>query len=215
MPGYRIFRREVTVAGLTEAGEEKAWEILGTLKPGDVCTAAGVTFNSEASCYYVTSFGMEFSVSLKKRTITSDDPHCDTLLTRLGDFFRLSLLWYLVSAKNVPCAGTLVKLPGIRGGDAFSKGSHVLPLEQITRKYGHDRDGFIENGKRLGGEVVEYGDAAVKLFPFPRIPVVLMLWIADDEFPARADLLFDSSCELQAPTDIIWSIAMMSVLVML
>ncbi|HAK60743.1 MAG TPA: hypothetical protein DCO77_10225 [Nitrospiraceae bacterium] len=215
MPVYCIIRREGTVAGLTEAGEEKAWEILGTLKPGDVCTAADVTFNRESSCYRVTSFAMNFSVSLANRTITSDDPHGDALLARLGDFFRLSLLWYLVSAKKVDCTGTLVKLTSIRGGEAFSKGSHVLPLEQIAGKYGHDRDGFIERGRRLGGEVVGYGDAAVNLLPFPRVPVVLMLWIADDEFPARADLLFDASCELQAPTDIIWSIAMMSVLMML
>ncbi len=49
----------------------------------------------------------------------------------------------------------------------------------------------------------------------PKIPVTLILWLQDEEFPARADLLFDSSCELHVPIDIIWSIAMMSTLVML
>jgi hypothetical protein len=43
---------------------------------------------------------------------------------------------------------------------------------------------------------------------------VLSLWIADEEFPARADLLLDSSCDFQLPPDITWSIAMMTVLVM-
>jgi hypothetical protein len=41
------------------------------------------------------------------------------------------------------------------------------------------------------------------------------LWLEDDEFPARLDLLFDSTCAMHLPTDIIWSIAMMSVLIML
>jgi hypothetical protein len=137
------------------------------------------------------------------------------LLERLGEFFRLSILWYLVSAKEVPCTERLVKIGQIRGGEAFSRGSHVLPLNRLAQKYGNDKGGFIEKGKSLGGEVQRYGDAAVRLFPFPRVPVVLTLWTADEEFPARADLLLDSSCDLQLPADITWSIAMMSVLVMM
>jgi hypothetical protein len=62
---------------------------------------------------------------------------------------------------------------------------------------------------------VKAGDASIKLFPLPRIPVVLTLWLEDEEFPAGADLFFDSTCDLQLPTDIIWSIAMMSILIML
>jgi len=49
----------------------------------------------------------------------------------------------------------------------------------------------------------------------PRIPVILVLWLADDEFQPRADLLLDSTCEIQLPLDIIWSMAMLSVLVMM
>jgi len=48
----------------------------------------------------------------------------------------------------------------------------------------------------------------------PGFPVVLILWIQDDEFPARADLLLDAICPQQAPIDIIWSISMLSVLAM-
>jgi hypothetical protein len=49
----------------------------------------------------------------------------------------------------------------------------------------------------------------------PRIPVTLILWLSDEEFPARADLLFDSTCEIHLPLDILWSIAMMTILVFL
>jgi hypothetical protein len=56
---------------------------------------------------------------------------------------------------------------------------------------------------------------AMKLYPLPKIPVFLILWLKDEEYPPRADLLFDSTCEAQVPLDIIWSIAMLSVLVML
>jgi len=61
---------------------------------------------------------------------------------------------------------------------------------------------------------VKLADAAVRLHPFPRIPVVVTLWLEDAEFPARADILLDSTCDLQLPTDVLWSIAMMSLLIL-
>ena len=45
--------------------------------------------------------------------------------------------------------------------------------------------------------------------------MILLIWKEDDEFPARADMLFDSTCSEHLPTDIIWATAMISVLVML
>ena len=204
------------MSGITASGENKAWEILATLDPNDVCKAAAVSYDPASGSYQVKSFGMDFHVSPGEKTIISHDPASGVLLQRLGDFFRLSILWYLVNAKNVPCAGRLVKLQNIRGGDIFTKGSHVLPLDKVAQKYGSNKDGFVEKGKNLGGEILkEFGDVSVRLLPFPRLPVIVTLWTADEEFPTRVDLMLDSTCELQLPTDIIWSIAMMTVLIML
>lgn len=204
------------MSGITASGENKAWEILATLDPQDVCRAASVSYDTATGRYLVKSYGMDFHVSPGEKTISSHDPASSVLLQRLGDFFRLSILWYLVNAKDVPCTGRPVKLQNIRGGDIFTKGSHVLPLDKIAQKYGHDNKGFIEKGRKLGGEVMEkFGDASVRLLPMPRLPVIITLWTADEEFPARVDLMLDSTCEMQLPTDIIWSIAMMTVLIML
>jgi len=196
-------------------GEEKAWELLATLEPADVCKAASVDYDPVHSRYTVTSFGMDFVVSLEDRSISSTSQGSDALLHRLGPFFRLSILWYLVNARNIACTGRLVKLEHIRGGDIFTIGSHRLPLDEAAKKYGKDKKGFIEKGRTLGGRIDQYGDASIRLYPLPRIPVIVALWLEDEEFPARADLLFDSTCEMQLPTDIIWSIAMISVLVLL
>ncbi len=203
------------MAEVSNPGEDKAWEILSTLKPEEVCRAASVSYDAVSESYTVTAFGMAFSVSARNKSITSASAGSEVLLQKLGYFFKLSILWYLISARDLACTGRLVKLQNIKGGDIFTKGSHVLPLEPLAGKYGRDKEGFIDKGKSLGGELINLGDAALRLFPLPRIPVALSLWLEDDEFPARADLLFDSTCDLQIPTDIIWSVAMMSILVML
>jgi hypothetical protein len=199
---------------ISSPGEDKAWEILLTLKPEDVCRTASVWYDDATAKYTVTSFGLDFTASLKEKTISSTAQGSEALLGKLGYFFRLSLLWYLVSARDIVCTGRPVKLEHIKGGDIFTRGSHVLPLDMVAAKYGKNKNAFIEKGKTLGGEIGKFGDASLRLRPLPRIPVVLTLWAEDEEFPARADLFFDSTCELQLPTDIIWSIAMMSILVM-
>jgi hypothetical protein len=203
------------MADVSNPGEDKAWEILSTLKPEEVCRAASVSYDALSESYRIKSFGMDFSVSVREKGITSASAGSEVLLQKLGYFFKLSILWYLVNAKDIACTGRPVKLQNIRGGDIFTKGSHVLPLEPLAGKYGRDKKGFIDKGKRLGAEIEKLGDAGLKLFPLPRVPVIITLWLEDDEFPARADLLFDSTCDLQVPTDIIWSVAMMSTLVML
>jgi len=204
------------MAAVHNPGEDKAWEILASLKPDLVCRAAGVVYDSGRNSYVIKSFGMDFFVSVKDRTIVSDAEGSAPLLQRLSYFFRLSILWYLVSVKDIDCTGRLVKLEQIRGGDAFTRGSHVLPLEAIASMYGNDKEKFIQRGIMLGANQSENsGDVTIQLLPLPRIPVILSLWLEDEEFPARVDLLFDSTCDLQLPTDITWSIAMMTALMML
>jgi len=196
-------------------GEDKAWEILASLDPDTVRKAAAVSYEAATGIYTIKSFGMDFIVALKERTISSAAQGSGILLGKLGCFFRLSVLWYLVNARDITCTGRPVKLEQLKGGDIFTRGSHVLPLDMVAGRYGKDKDGFIKKGASLGGEIMKRGDASLRLTPLPRIPVTLTLWLEDEEFPARADLFFDSTCELHIPLDIIWSVAMMSALVML
>ena len=197
------------------AGEEKAWEILAGMDPGEVCRRTDAKFDRAKGLYSLRSFNLDFELSPREKSITGDAPGSEILLQRLGYFFKLSVPWYMVGAKEVPPTGRLVNPQNLPGGQLFFRGTHVLPLDKLAAKYGQDREGFAGKGKGLGGEALNYGDASLKLFPLPRVPVVLILWVADEEFPPRADLLFDSTCELHLPLDIIWSVAMMSILIMM
>jgi hypothetical protein len=137
------------------------------------------------------------------------------LLDRLGYFSRLSILLYLTSAKNIPFSGRLVQPVNLKGGHIFFRGTHILPLDKLALKYGNDAGGFLKRGTALGGRQMNHGDVSVQLFPFPRIPVVVILWQEDEEFPPRTDLLFDSTCEFHLALDILWSTAMKSLLIMM
>ena len=196
-------------------GEKHAWDILAGLVPEDVCRRAAVEYDHSKECFRLRIFSRDIFISVRDRHISGGSVMIDSWLERLTGHARLSALWYLISARDVPFTGKLVKPGEMGGGDIYERGTHVLPLDVIAEKYGSDVTAFLESGRELGGEQEVYGDASIRLTPFPRVQVVLLLWKRDTEFAARAGLLFDSSIKYSLPVDIIWSTAMMSLLAML
>jgi len=200
---------------ITDAGESKAWDLLAASDPATVCAHAGADFDPREGTYRVSSFGRVFTVNPVERLILGSEPGSEVFLTRYVSLFRLSLLWYLLKATAARPSGKLVNPTGLPGGDIFLKGSHVLPLDALAAKYATRPEAFLESGAALGGIPAAYGNAAVVLSPLPKVPVTILLWTEDDEFPARAGLLFDATCTAHLPLDVLWSVALMSVLPLL
>ena len=197
------------------SGEERLWEVLKSLKPEDVCRRTGAGFYDNTGCYSLKSFGWEISLSPEDKKISGESPASDTLLNKLGYFSRLSILSYLATAKDIPLTGQLVNPVNLKGGQLFFRGTHILPLDKLSEKYNNSTEDFINKGLEIDGEIQDHGDASIMLFPLPRVPVHLILWKGDYEFPPETSILFDSSCEIHLPIDIIWSVAMMSLLIMM
>ena len=197
------------------SSDQLAWSLVAEKEPGIICQQADVQYDFTAHKYIMLSFGQELLVDVANHIITSHTPLGERVLHGLGYFFDLAALWYLGRARNIPPSGKLLSPSSLSGGEIFQRCTHVLPLDQVASLYGADFEGFYKRGMELGGQQMEHGDASLRLYPFPRVPVTLILWAPDDEFPARADMLFDATCEQHLPMDVIWSTAMTTVLIML
>lgn len=197
------------------SGEELAWSRLAKIDPEDVCLRAKATFDESSGIYILKSFQQDVFVSSRDRRIFGNSVISDFMLNKLDCYSRLPILWYLINAKDVPLSGELRKPADMTGGQIYLQGTHILPLDKVAQRYSTDIAEILRRGNQLGGEATDYADASIKLFPFPRVPVVILVWIGDEEFSPRCNLLFDSTCELHLPQDIIWSTAMMSLLLML
>ena len=193
-------------------GEDETWAKLATLRPAEVCRRAMAHFDEQTETYTLKSYGCDISISPRDKKIFSSLPKGGELLEKVDA--SLAFLWYLASSHSLPLSGKLVKPGSLPGGQIFEKGTHVLPLEPLAVKYAHAPDVFIETGKMWGGEALDYGDAAIQLWPLPQVPTTLILRTADEEFPALVNLVLDSNCQFQLPTDIIWALCMMSAVIM-
>jgi hypothetical protein len=98
----------------------------------------------------------------------------------------LVLVTHLARGQEVPPAGRMISPAELPGGRALLAGPHALPLEPITDLFGQDPEVLVRRAMELGGDQCEGADIAVCLPGLPRVPLYLLLWVADEEFPSQA-----------------------------
>lgn len=86
--------------------------------------------------------------------------------------------------------------------DAFLKRGK----EPLIRTFGENPRKMVELASRIyGASSMDYGDFSVKIMAFPIVPVVLVLWRGDDEFPAEGNILFEREISrILSAEDIAW-----------
>jgi Domain of unknown function (DUF3786) len=175
--------------------EEELWRNVQAMPPQEVAVCAMAEYDRENRTFGIRVYNEKFIVDVEKRLISSPDQ------VRKSHLLPLFLLHHLTCAKNIPLSNILVSPHQLTGGTFFFRGSHELPLPKIAEKFENNLEKFLERGKTLGGEKVDYGDAAVKLQLLPRIPLIFVLWKKDEEFESRVNLILDKSVEEQMNLD--------------
>jgi hypothetical protein len=136
---------------------------------------------------------------LRRPVGTQWEPLDDPLL-------ELASVIYLVNVNDVyPLGRDLVGTHDLKEGHFF-RGPHELRTAALIERYGQDLQGFRQVSDTLGGESLDMADAAVRLKPFPRLHLYYLLWMADEEFPARMKVLFERSIENVLAADAIWAL---------
>ncbi len=88
----------------------------------------------------------------------------------------------------------------------FFQGPHEFKTHLLLDRFGNDFEGFRLAAEKLGGTRLAMADISYKLRPFPKVPLLFLLWKGDEEFAPRASVLFDRSIELHLSADAIWGL---------
>ncbi|MFH1562926.1 MAG: DUF3786 domain-containing protein [Nitrospirota bacterium] len=194
-------------------GLELAWNNLCNLDPHPVCKKAQVEFENDR--YKVEFLKTSYLIPLIGG-VRDGSNIPDIKEIRIESFpaakvsfdLCLVLLNYLVLAKEIELANKWVSPKDLKGGEFFfsETGTHNIENPSFLEIFNKFPDKLIEVGKRLGGESVPYGDRAISFFALPRIPITYILWLGDDEFPARMTILLDSTSGIHIPLDILYAL---------
>jgi hypothetical protein len=122
---------------------------------------------------------------------------------------QVLVLHYLQAPEAPGPSGSWVSYREIPGASFYNSAFVKRAIDPMKKVFGRDPDAFRRAAGRLGGRPIEPGDVGFEFDVFPRVPLQMILYVGDDEFPAEASILFDPSIErLLSAEDIAWMAGM-------
>lgn len=119
-----------------------------------------------------------------------------------GFLEEILVLKYLQEAQGMEGPGkdylAFIQLPF---GSHHIKAFKIEVTDALAKTFGDDFEKFSQIAEKLGGVKANDGDISYILPYFPKIYVKVILWEADEEFPAAANFLFDNKCSFHMDTD--------------
>jgi hypothetical protein len=114
---------------------------------------------------------------------------------------RIILLHYLLGAEGVPLSGEWISFRSLPGGLGYEGAFRGRAGLRLAKTFGADRPAFERAARSLAGETLEFGDASFLFRVLPRVWLAAVLHLADEEFPAEANVLFEASARHYLPTE--------------
>ena len=195
---------------------EGLWEQLDKLDGTKTAQRAKCQYLTNPVRYIVTLLSAEYVVNLSDRNIfstRSGSPQSAGHLTvEPAEFLeQLCILAYLINAQDIPLADKLVGPETLPGGQFFFRGLHSLPTEKLEQTFGSHPEVLHQISAQFDTERCEFGDASIRLYVLPRLPLTIVIWRRCEEFDARASILFDQTAASQLPLDALLAAANLTV----
>lgn len=112
----------------------------------------------------------------------------------VGSFsLKLLTLLYLSGTDGTAPSGDWVAYRELAGARFYEPVVKRSVEDPVALRYARDEEAFREACASAGGEPEDLADAAYSFYLFPLVRVAFLLWRADEEFAARARVLFDSN----------------------
>lgn len=106
---------------------------------------------------------------------------------------KILILHYLILTKGTPLANKPIAFRELPEGANYFPTFAKRSIEPLAEYFGREPHRLIEAAEGLNGNKAEYGDVSVTINGFSRVPITLVLWRGDEEFPPGSNILFDAS----------------------
>jgi len=188
---------------MTKYVDSSYFKKLLDLSPEDVCKRASCRYEADTKKYVFIVWGREYAIYPETSIIeqvqdSAYQPH---------EYFYLFIIYYLLYVTNNAISEVWISEKDMPGGTTFFRGPHVIPTYLITEVYQNNVQLFKKSCEKLGGTIINQADAAFVFNITPKIPIAVLYWEGDEDFPPEAKLLFDKSITLHLTLDIIFSLA--------
>ena len=178
---------------------EGLWEQLDKLDRQKTAERAKCRYLANPPRYVITLLNTEYVVGLSEKQITSNQPGPEPTPAEFLE--QLCILAYLINAQDIPPANKFVGPEHLPSGQFFFRGLHSLPTGKLEEAFGKSPERLYEVSRQFNAKRNKFGDASIEVRVLPRIPLTIVIWRGDEEFEARASILFDQTAGIHLPLD--------------
>jgi hypothetical protein len=123
---------------------------------------------------------------------------------------QVLILHYLMALNSRNLMKKWIAYREIPGASFYYSAFVKRAIDPLKNIFGTNLSGLANAADRLNGAAIKSGDAGYEFRIFPKVPLQLILWEGDDEFPPEANILFDQIIgELLSPEDVAWLAGML------
>jgi hypothetical protein len=174
---------------------KEAQATLCRLKPGKLMLRSGCEQDEDGN-FCLTFFWQEYVISCDNFAVrqaeTGDEP---------SSFTQSLILTYLATADGTTPSSRWVGFRDLPGGLFYVQAFQGYSGNRLVRGLQGGIEPFRRACERLGGEMLEIGDAGYAFTVLPRVHLALVYWEGDEEFPSQARVLFEDTSASYMPTD--------------
>ena len=114
---------------------------------------------------------------------------------------KILILHYLTRAKGTPLSSKVITYKELPEGANYFPTFYQRAIKPLANYFGNEPHRLLAIARTLGGHEADYGDTAVTINAFNRVPITLVLWQGDDEFAPEGNIMFDSTISDYLPTE--------------
>jgi len=153
-----------------------------------VASRSGASFESSDSALQLAYWGRDVRITwpgLQAAWLDSGEP--------LSVYDTAMLVYYLHTADGAPSAGRWVNFRELPDGTFYHQAFQGYSGNRLAAHFGMIPERFARAAEKLNGKAIkDLGTLAYRFQALPRVELAAMLWPGDEEFPARAQVLFDA-----------------------
>jgi hypothetical protein len=158
-------------------------------------------YDEQEQCFRVQAWNGRYAVYPGHRKIVpldgTSEPH---------EYFCVFLVNYLLARKAPKSTGNWISEKDLVGGVTFFRGPHKIPTELISDVFGNDLDLLQQKCLQLGGTPLDMADCSFSFDIIGSVRIALLYWQGDEDFPAEAKLLIDSSISDSLRLDVVFGL---------
>ncbi|MDS1030820.1 DUF3786 domain-containing protein [Bacillota bacterium LX-D] len=168
---------------------------LAQKNPDQIAENTKVNWKPQDNEFIVPCLGEELIINMENWDVIKKSGE------KLDRKSQILVLHYLNSDKYQPLVNDLVAFKQLPGAFIYQEPFFNRSIRPLIKFFGNNPGLLISTGEKLGGVKASFKDESITLYPFPMVPLTLVIHYGDDEFPATGNILFDSSVSNYFPAE--------------